>query len=219
MSEPSAETGAAGAPGAAGAAGAPGAAALPTSAVPPVPPQGRTARTAAIVALVLVAALAVVLATRIGEDPSPDRDVMGVTPTYSLEASEGGQVTNADLAGKVVYVNFWNTWCIPCQQEEPVLAEFYAAHRDDPEFAMLAIVHDDSDGAVRNWIEANPDAGYPVVFDRGERAARQFGVTGQPESYFLTRDGRITAVQKGPADREDLELMLACARDGKCGKP
>ena len=175
-----------------------------------------TARNIAIGALVFVAALAVLLATRIGKDPSPDREVRGVRPTITLETLDGAPITNADLDGKVVYVNFWNTWCIPCQQEEPVLAEFFAAHRDDPNFEMLAVVHDDTDGAVRDWVEQNPDAGYGVVFDRGASTALQFGVTGQPESYFLTPEGLITSVLKGPADREDLELMLACAAEKKC---
>ena len=38
----------------------------------------------------------------------------------------------ADIAGKSAIVNFWNSWCIPCQEEEPLLKQFYAAHKDDP---------------------------------------------------------------------------------------
>ena len=45
--------------------------------------------------------------------------------------------------GKTYVVNFWNSWCIPCRQEEPALQTFYAAHRDEPDFAMVGIVRDD----------------------------------------------------------------------------
>ena len=51
-------------------------------------------------------------------------------------------------------MNFWNTWCIPCQQEHPALKQFYARHRDDPDFALVGIVRDDTRRAAGQYAKA-----------------------------------------------------------------
>ena len=54
-------------------------------------------------------------------------------------------------------MNFWNSWCIPCRQEEPALQTFYAAHRNEPDFAMVGIVRDDSAEPIRSYVAAERD--------------------------------------------------------------
>ena len=95
------------------------------------------------VAFVLVA-FGVVLAVQHRTEPSTPRLVQAhdPAPTFSLTAIDDRPVASAQLLGKTYVVNFWNSWCIPCRQEEPALKSFYAAHRADADFAMVGIVRD-----------------------------------------------------------------------------
>ena len=64
-------------------------------------------------------------------------------PTFDLEDLTGKAISSKALAGKTYVVNFWNSWCIPCRQEQPALRTFYAAHQSEPDFEMVGIVRDD----------------------------------------------------------------------------
>ena len=61
------------------------------------------------------------------------------SPELRLTKLDGTKITSADLAGKTVIVNFWNTWCRPCEQELPALQQWYATHKDDPDVVLLGV--------------------------------------------------------------------------------
>jgi thiol-disulfide isomerase/thioredoxin len=83
-----------------------------------------------------------------------------------------------------VVVNFFNSWCIPCHQEAPALRAFYAAHKNDPDFQMIGIVHDDEEGAVRKYVR-DEKIDYPVALDPKGSAALGFGTTANPRHMSL----------------------------------
>src|SRR5262249_11864948 len=115
----------------------------------------------------------------------------------------------------VVIVNFWNSWCIPCQQEHPALVEFYRRHAADPGFAMVGIVRDDTEDAVRSYV-ADEGVPYTVALDPGAQASLDFGTRGQPETYAISPDGVIAGTQFGPSSVTNLEQMYAAARGQRC---
>jgi cytochrome c biogenesis protein CcmG/thiol:disulfide interchange protein DsbE len=169
----------------------------------------------ALAAGVCVAALAVVAATQVGTDPREDTNrshlVGKDAPGFDLPALDGTQLRANDLAGKVVVVNFWNSWCIPCRQEHEALVEFYRRHAADPSFAMVGIVRDDTESAIRSYVEEE-GVPYTVAFDPGGRAALDFGTRGQPETYAISPDGVIAGSKFGPSSVGDLETMYRAAR-------
>jgi cytochrome c biogenesis protein CcmG, thiol:disulfide interchange protein DsbE len=141
------------------------------------------------------------------------RDLDGRPVTLDTTTpSTGPAVTNGTLEGKVVLVNFWNSWCIPCKQEAPALAEFYAKHRNDPDFAMVGIVRDDDMRAVREYV-ARENVKWTIANDPNGRAAIAFGTNGQPETYVIDSDGVVRAELWGPAGVDDLDQMLRAARE------
>ena len=87
------------------------------------------------VAFVLVA-FGVVLAVQHRTEPSTPRlvQVHDPAPNFALTSIDDKPVASADLKGKTYVVNFWNSWCIPCQTELPALKKFYAAHANDSDF-------------------------------------------------------------------------------------
>jgi cytochrome c biogenesis protein CcmG/thiol:disulfide interchange protein DsbE len=173
------------------------------------------ARWIAISVAVIVVGIGVVLATQVGSDPRADtttsRLVGGPAPELALRDLDGNPVDSTTLAGKSVIVNFWNTWCIPCQEELPALRRFAASHRDDPDVAIVGIVRDDTKRTVREYVEAE-GIDWIVAMDPGSQAALAFGTRGQPETFAISPDGLVAGAQIGPATQDSLEKMLAAAR-------
>ena len=173
------------------------------------------ARWIALGAGLVVAVLAVVLATQVGTDPRADANkshLLGENaPAIDLPTLDGSHVRSSDLAGKTVIVNFWNSWCIPCQQEHPALVEFYRRHAADPAFAMIGIVRGDTASAVRRYVNEE-GVPYAVALDPDARASLDFGTRGQPETYAISPDGVIAGTQYGPSSVAQLEAMYRAAR-------
>jgi len=164
---------------------------------------------------VFVTGFAVVLATQIGGDPQADSKmnhlVGKAAPAFSVRTLDGTTLTGDDLSGKVVIVNFWNSWCIPCRAELPALKDFYTRHADDADFAMVGIVRDDTAQAIRKYVRSNR-IGWTIGLDPGSEAALAFATRGQPETFAITATGRIVAYQFGPASERGLDAMLNAAR-------
>lgn len=178
--------------------------------------NGTQIRWVALATAVVVIALGVVLALNVGAaGPSTDSGrFVGSgrrAPAFTVQTLDGSTLSSADLAGRTIVVNFWNTWCIPCLEEAPALAEFYDRHRDDGDFAMVGIVRDDSERSVRDYV-VREGVEWVIGFDPRSKAALAFGTTGQPETFVIAPDGRVAGEQFGAATVADLELMLRAAR-------
>jgi cytochrome c biogenesis protein CcmG, thiol:disulfide interchange protein DsbE len=169
----------------------------------------------ALGAAVVLVAFGVVLAVQHRSEASVPRLVQEhkPVPKFSLKTLDGKQVSSRSLAGKTYVVNFWNSWCIPCRQEAPALESFYAAHRSEPDFAMVGIVRDDDPGPIRDYVAAKSIA-WPVAFDPNGSAGLGFGTTGQPETYVISPGGVAACGTLGPVTRAELEAWLQAARAG-----
>jgi cytochrome c biogenesis protein CcmG, thiol:disulfide interchange protein DsbE len=162
-----------------------------------------------------MATLGIVLATQVNSEPTyRGGPILGKpAPAFDLPVLDGGgrHVKLADLAGKAVIVNFWNSWCIPCQQEHPALAEFHRLHAAERDFAMVGIVRDDTEDAIRASVK---DSGvdWTVAMDPGAKAALDYGTTGQPETYAISPDGVVVGKQLSRVSVADLGALVAHAR-------
>lgn len=186
-----------------------------TAPLPPVPRRRRTILWAAFTVGLVVVAFGIALASQVNSDPTyaGGPTIGRPAPTFDLVTLDGEQVDNASLAGKAVIVNFWNTWCIPCREEHPALVEFYERHRDEPDFVMIGIVRDDTEEAVRTWVEEK-NVEWMITMDPGARAALDFATTGQPETFAIDPNGVVVGKQLGEASVDDLEELLHRARGG-----
>src|SRR5260370_4994019 len=127
------------------------------------------ARWAALGVGVAVAVLGVVLATQVGTNPqaaTQQSQLVGKrAPAFSVRGFDGQTLSTQSLAGKPVLVNFWNSWCVPCQQELPSLRQFAARHAGDSSYVLLGVVRDDTTDAARQYASAEgmtwPLTAYP----------------------------------------------------------
>jgi cytochrome c biogenesis protein CcmG, thiol:disulfide interchange protein DsbE len=175
------------------------------------------ARWIALAVAAVVVVFGVVLAVNVGNDPQADAQrspFLGKqVPTFDLPTLTGGRVSNASINGKSVIINFWNTWCIPCQQELPQLKEFAAQHASDDDVVMVGIVRDEHDSTqkVRAYVKSQGIT-WTIALDPGSQAALDFATRGQPETIAVSPSGVVAASQYGPMTTANLERFLAAAR-------
>lgn len=132
-------------------------------------------------------------------DPSP-------APLFEAVSLDGETLSLTSLKGKVVVLDFWSSWCPPCRNEAPGLAEVYAEYRDrDVEFVGMALW--DTEGNVRDFVE-ELNVPYPNLLDDKGSIAIDYGVVKIPEKFFIDREGNLVRVFSGPTDPDDLREAL-----------
>jgi len=114
---------------------------------------------------------------------------------FRLFDLEGKQQSLSQYRGKVVLVNFWATWCKPCTTEMPAMQTTYDKLRDKG-FVVLAINELEDEAKVREHIEQYGHT-FPVLMDRDNKIANQFGVFGLPVSVFIDEKGVVQQYIKG----------------------
>ena len=132
-------------------------------------------------------------------------------PGFTLPVIGGGEVDTAALRGKVVMVDFWASWCPPCREEAPVLAQVYREYRDrGVEFVGINLWDNAGDAEVFLIQEGHE---YPNGVDEGGKIAISYGVRGIPEKFFIDADGNIVRKFSGPMDADRLRLILEAMLD------
>jgi cytochrome c biogenesis protein CcmG, thiol:disulfide interchange protein DsbE len=106
---------------------------------------------------------------------------------FALENLDAEQVRLSDLRGKVVVVNFWATWCIPCVEEMPSFQEFQTQY---PGFVMLGIDQKEGLEQVRTFLEGK-GIDYPILLDYNAKVAGSYKVFMLPTTFFIDQEGMI----------------------------
>jgi cytochrome c biogenesis protein CcmG/thiol:disulfide interchange protein DsbE len=160
-----------------------------------------------LVTLSLLGALLLVLALGFGQDPHavPSVRVNLPGPDFALSSLDGNQISLVGLRGRPTLINFWSTWCYPCQAETPLLNE--AARRLAPHVHFLGVVYQDSEDAMRAALRSRPMA-YPQLLDPGSQMAMDYGVAGVPETFVLDPNGTVIYKHAGPLTYPVLHEVL-----------
>lgn len=114
---------------------------------------------------------------------------------FQLVDLNGTTHSLSQYRGKVVLVNFWATWCKPCTTEMPAMQATYDKLRDKG-FVVLAVNELEDDAKVREHVRQYGHT-FPVLMDRNNKVANQFGVFGLPVSVFIDQQGRVQEYIKG----------------------
>jgi len=121
---------------------------------------------------------------------------------------DGNPIRLADLRGKAVWINFWASWCPPCQAETPILRDVYNEHAAEG-LALVAIsVQETTPDDVRAYVQRY-SLPYTVGFDATSAIFHTYHAYGLPTQLFLDRDGVIRNVVLGPITKEQAEAYLA----------
>jgi cytochrome c biogenesis protein CcmG/thiol:disulfide interchange protein DsbE len=135
--------------------------------------------------------------------PAPD--------AASLLPVLGGDGTSSlsSLRGKVVVLNFWASWCQPCEQEAPLLERTQSQLQRD-RGTVLGVTYLDASPDSRSFVR-HYHLSYPNLRDNTGDFAHSYGTDQLPESFIIDRDGRIVAISRGEIDQQFLNHALALA--------
>lgn len=152
------------------------------------------------VALGLAATIAAVaFAALLVSEPAPDPIRAGQpAPVFELPLLDGGTVSLASLRGRVVLLNFWATWCKPCEDEMPAMQRLHAALAGTG-FELVAVSVDASRDDVAKFRD-RLTLTFPIALDPGKRVSEAYQSYRFPESYLIDREGRILSRYIGPRD-------------------
>ncbi len=100
-----------------------------------------------------------------------------------------------DYRGKVVYLDFWASWCPPCRSAFPQIDRIYAKYRDRG-FGVVAVNQDQELGEARRFVETQP-VSFALVTDRDHGIAERYGVKAMPSAYLIDRKGVVRYVHRG----------------------
>ena len=129
-----------------------------------------------------------------------------VAPEFELALTGGGELGGSDLLGQVVMLDFWASWCPPCRDEAPVLAQVYAEYSGrGVEFVGFNLWDNAGDAEIFLQQQGHE---YPNGIDHDGRIAISYGVRGIPEKFFLDREGRIARKFSGPMTADLLRQIL-----------
>jgi cytochrome c biogenesis protein CcmG/thiol:disulfide interchange protein DsbE len=119
------------------------------------------------------------------------------------------QLSLSQLQGKVVFLDFWATWCGPCKSQAPILEKFARAHPND--VVVVGINTDDEPGRGGAWARGH-GLTYPIVYDEANVAGRAYGVRNLPTLVVVDRNAAVMAVRIGVTDADELESLFKKAQ-------
>jgi len=171
------------------------------------------ARAVRIAIVVAMLGLVVTLALAFRRDPHDIRTgtIGKPAPAFTAERLDGGGTLSlSDYTGKVVVVNFFASWCLPCTQENPALVRVYERYRGS-DVVMLGVVYQESRDSALSYVK-RMGISWPALADDDGRVALSYGVFGPPETFFIGPDGVIAGRHIGPIDEGTLITGIEALR-------
>jgi len=175
-----------------------------TQSPPEVPPKKKGVPLwAQVLVWVGVIALFAVVALGLRRTQQGTVQVGDKAPDFTLAAFSGyeyngaSQMTLSDLKGKIVVINFWASWCKPCEQEAADLEQAWRIYQPDGDVVFLGVDYVDTEPEALGYLEKF-NITFPNGADLGTRISQAFRIKGVPETYFIDRDGVIQYIQVGP---------------------
>ena len=150
-----------------------------------------------LVGLLALMGLGVVRAQQGTVQPGYEVPDISLTLYSGYEYNGQREVTLSGLRGKVIFINFWASWCIPCAQEAPVVEEAWRYYQPDGNVVFLGVDYVDTERDARIFLKRFGNT-YPNGPDLGTRISQMFRIKGVPETYITDTSGILRYVKIGP---------------------
>jgi peroxiredoxin len=140
-----------------------------------------------------------------------------VAPDFSLEALDGKTVRLSDLRGKAVLLNFWATWCGPCKIEMPWFVDLQKQYGSQG-LQIVGVAMDDASKEDIGKFAKDMGVNYPILIGKESVGDQYGGVPALPESFLISRDGKIVDKIIGLRGKADIEEAIKKALDTQPAK-
>lgn len=142
-------------------------------------------------------ALLGIVAIQLNKSQQGTVQVGEAAPDFVLTTFEGAEYDTAALEGKVILVNFWASWCNPCELEAADLQSAWENYEPTGEVVFLGVDWTDTDKEAREYMQRFGIT-YPSGPDFGTRISQSYRTTGVPETYIIDKEGNLAYVKLGP---------------------
>ena len=177
----------------------------------------RTVAISSTALLVVVVAFSVFLGTRhaVNDATGIKSPLLGkMAPNFSGEElntnASGGTFTLSKYHGDIVVINFWASWCVPCQVESPNISTF-AWDQKNSHVQVIGVVFNDSVSSATAFSKKYGDL-FPSIIDTGGLIANSYGVTSPPTTFVLNTKGEVAATLIGPVSTKQLSEVVKRVR-------
>ncbi|MBI5098390.1 MAG: TlpA family protein disulfide reductase [Nitrospirae bacterium] len=124
-------------------------------------------------------------------------------PAFELKDANGNLWNLSDLRGKVVFLNFWATWCVTCKSEAPHKEALFQKMQGKP-LQMLGVLFRDDPGNLPAYYRMH-NLSFPSLISPGNEAAKRYGITGVPETFIIDKNGIVREKIVGPLEWSNTE--------------
>jgi thiol-disulfide isomerase/thioredoxin len=129
----------------------------------------------------------------------------GIVPEFDLVSLSGEHIKLSDLQGKILLVNFWATWCIPCKVELPVLAAVKREYQD--QVVVIGINAGETPEVVQDFVDEN-NISYTVLLDENNAVTDQYLIRAFPTTLIINRKGLLIAEHIGPLTSDVIQNYI-----------
>ncbi|MGM0828193.1 MAG: thiol-disulfide oxidoreductase ResA [Bacillota bacterium] len=155
-----------------------------------------------IILIVLTSAVAYTLYANFTKDERGKLKVGDQAPDFVLEDMEGNKHRLSDYEGQGVFLNFWGTWCKPCEREMPYMNNQYVKYKDQG-VQILAVNVGESDFLINRFVSKH-GLEFPIVVDEEEEVQNAYGIDPLPTTFLINPQGEIEKIITGTMSENDI---------------
>ncbi len=168
-------------------------------------PEASSRSTTYVLILICVLFFGILILQQYFFSPPGIREGMSA-PSFTLPRLSGGSLVLEEMKGKLVFLNFWVTWCSPCREEMPSMERLYNRFRDHG-LEILAVSVDQEGKETVSSFQENYQLSFPILLDPEGKVNRLYQTTGFPETFLIDPHGNVIIKIVGPRDWDDPESI------------
>ncbi len=159
-----------------------------------------------IILIILFVAILFTVYTTLTKEKNKVLQIGDSAPNFTLVDMHGNKHNLAEYEGQGVFLNFWGTWCKPCEREFPIIDRYYNEYKEKG-IQVLAVNIAESDFAVQNFIDRK-GLTFPVLIDKNKSVLEAYNINPLPTTILINSDGKIIKIITGEMKEQDIKSYM-----------